>query len=143
MDFGPGLSIGGTASWLYRIRSCLPDDSNGPAKTAKDKVTETMSILRAAAQVARRRQIDGRPSFDLQPYVDLLRHVLFQTPATRSQSTPAQGPSVYKIHVDEQLTKARPQYLTQQQFFDPLFAVIPRERSAFFRNSLRISKEPV
>ncbi len=118
-----------------------PTILNGPAKAAKDKVTETMSILRAAAQVARRRQIDGRPSFDLQPYVDLLRHVLFQTPATRSQSTPAQGPSVYKIHIDEQLTKARPQYLTQQQFFDPLFAVIPRERSAFFRNSLRISKE--
>jgi hypothetical protein len=79
----------------------------------------------------------------LQSYVDLLPHVVFQTPATRSRLTPAQGPSVYQFRMDKQLKPMKPYSLTQKVFFDPLFAVIPRERSAFFRNSLRISKNPI
>jgi hypothetical protein len=102
-----------------------------------------MSILRAAAHTAKKRQCDDQRSFDLQSYVDLLPHVVFQTPATRSYSTPAQGPSVYQFRMDKQLKPTKPYILTQQAFFDPLFDVIPRERSAFFRHSLRISKSPI
>jgi hypothetical protein len=128
---------------FMKLDHASPAILNGQAKAAKDKVIAIMSIFRAAAQAAKRRQRDDQPSFDLQHYVDLLPHVVFQTPATRSQSTPAQGPSVYQFRMDKQLKPTKPYILTQQAFFDPLFDVIPRERSAFFRNSLRISKSPI
>lgn len=126
-----------------RLDHASPAILNGPAKATKDKVIEIMSILRAAAQTARRRGSDDHPSFDLQAYVDLLPRVIFQTPATRSHSAPAQGSSVYQVHIDEHLKSIKPLTLTPQHFFDPHFDVIPRERSAFFRNSLRISMPPV
>lgn len=122
-----------------RLDHASPTILNGPAKAIKDKVIEVMSILRAAAQAARRRRDGDHSSFDLRAYLDLLPHVMFQTPATRSKSVPAQGPSIYQIQMDDQLKRAAPLPMTQQQFYYPHFDVIPRERSAFFRNSLRLS----
>jgi hypothetical protein len=139
----PGYLSADNEVGYMKLDHASPTILNGPAKAAKDKVIEIMSILRAAAQSAKKRHGDNQPSFDLQPYVDLLPHVVFQTPATRSQSSPAQGPSVYQFRMDKQLKPTKPHILTQQAFFDPLFDVIPRERSAFFRNSLRISKNPI
>jgi hypothetical protein len=54
-----------------KLDHASPAILNGRAKAAKDKVIETMSILRAAARAARRRRGYDHASFDLQPYVDL------------------------------------------------------------------------
>ncbi len=139
----PAYLSAATEVGYIKLDHASPAILNGrSSKAAKDKVIEIMSVLRAAAQVARRLQNHNRANFDLQLYVDLLPHIAFQTPATKSRSAPTQGPSIYKISIDEHLTNAKPQALTQQNFFHPLFEVIPRERSAFFRNSMRISTKP-
>ena len=124
-----------------KLDHASPAILNGRAtKGVKDKVIEIMSLLRTAAQSARRQGVQTRVNFDLQSYVDLLPHVMFQTPATRLHFSP-QGPSIYQVAFDEHLKNVRPITLTQKDFFYPLFEVTPRERCAFFRNSLRIVKD--
>jgi hypothetical protein len=103
-----------------------------PAKGAMEKVRDIMSILRLAAQSVKKNHKDSQADFDLQTYVNLLPHIVFQTPATKLSA----GPNYYKFAKE---SPVRPLQVTQAEFYNPHFTDFPRERCPFFRNSLRVS----
>ena len=105
--------------------------NGGSAQGARDRIIEIVRLLRAAAH--KRSRSDNEDDYDLKSYVNLLRHLMFQSPPTN------QGSAIYNVTIDEQLAQARIGELTPQDFYGNLFAVIPRERCAFFRNSIRIA----
>lgn len=110
----------------------------GTSKGMKDKVTEMMSILRSAAQKEANAK---RAKFEIASYVRLLDRMMFQTPNTRAGSTD-NGPSVYRIMLDERFSNVKSLPMTPKEFYAPLFSTLPNERCPFFRNAVRLEAAP-
>ena len=73
-------------------------------------------------------------TLDPQSYINLLPRIIFQTPPTRFSG----GPNYYKFTKE---IGGKPVGVRQTDFYAPHFKEFPRERCAFFRNSLRVSSE--
>jgi hypothetical protein len=131
-----------------RLDHASPAILNGrPAMGAKDKVRAIMGVLRTAVLSVKGMDLSSQAHFDLQSYLDLLPRIMFQTPATKApnarlgapaeSSVPAtgQGSNYFKFGIESGV-KLVP--VTSRDFYTPHFKIIPRERCAFFRNSLRV-----
>ena len=109
---------------------------------AQDKVREIMTILRKAAHGLKRMHADSQADFDLQSYINLLHRLIFQTPSTKASQAAAsgqgagQGASYFRFAAEAGM---KPMPVTSKEFYAPHFVSIPRERCAFFRNSIRLS----
>jgi len=103
--------------------------SSGATSGARDKIVGIIRMLRAAAQ----RRARSDKEYGLKSYVDLLSHLMFQSPPAKKSS------KFYNVTIDERLANVRTAQLTPQDFYGGLFAVIPRERCAFFRNSICVA----
>ncbi len=120
---------------FVKLEHVTPNLQNGGATQggARDKIVEIARMLRAAAY----RRSGSDDDCDLQSYVDLLHHLVFQSPPT------SQGSTIYDIVIDPQLVQARVRELTPNDFYSNLFTKIPRERCAFFRSSIRIGAKVI
>jgi hypothetical protein len=129
------LSSVSSGTGYMRLDHASPTILGGrAAMAALDKVREIVSLLRLAARNVKGMPQNRKADFDLQYYIDLLQHVTFQTPPTRYSS---HGPNFFKFTAENM---GRPVQLTAKEFYAPYFLDdMPRERSAFFRNSFRIS----
>ena len=117
------------------------------AMGTKDKVRAIMRNLRAAAQRVKAMHNNGLAEA-VEAYTSLLPHIMFQTPATKSNwerppaladaSVPAtgQGSHYFKCSIKPGVKLVS---FASRDFYAPHFKSIPRERCAFFRNSLLVS----
>ena len=97
----------------------------------KARILDAIGNLRSAAE----RELREKPSSrELDPYINLLGKIMFQSPGMSND-----GPqSYYKIHLGNNLSQVTPVETSKDEFYDPLFSPLPADKSTFFRSSLRI-----
>jgi hypothetical protein len=144
------LSHVSSENWILCPRYLLKDDKVGYMRLdhviptifssrnghgIKGKIIEMMSVL---ATASRNKIPERRFSEEMFSHMKSINNIIFQTPGSASFSEGGDSkPSIYKITLD---VSARADDVAKLHFYQPLFNVMPTERCAFFRSSMRIER---
>jgi hypothetical protein len=118
---------------LDHVVPTLFDTRNG--RGIKSKIIDMMGIL---ASAGRNRIREKRYEEEIFSRMASLNKILFQTPDAAGFSGSRESkPSIYKMILE---STAKAEDVSKEHFYKPPFNVMPSERCAFFRSSMRIER---